>query len=85
MKKKEKNKNVVNQWGNGNDVIQTLWEFETLLRNDKNIFFVAFIQRGKPDFDGRSFLFPAIEESRDFFRLILTRFVICAIMWWTRE
>ena len=41
MKKKEKNKSVANLCGNGNDVTQTPWEFETLLRNDKNIFFVA--------------------------------------------
>ena len=35
MKKKENNKSVANQWGNGNDVTQTPCEFETLLRYDK--------------------------------------------------
>ena len=39
MRQIEKSKNVVNPWGNGNDVTQTPFEFETLLRYDKNIFF----------------------------------------------
>ena len=43
MKKKEKNKSVVNPWGNGSDV--TPFEFETLMQSTKNIFFVASIQR----------------------------------------
>ena len=44
MKKKENNKSVANQWGNGNDTTLPPFEFETLMQNAKNIFFVAFIQ-----------------------------------------
>ena len=39
MRQIEKSKNVVNPWGNGNDVTQTPLEFETLMQNAKNIFY----------------------------------------------
>ena len=42
MRQIEKSKNVVNPWGNGNDI--TPWKFEYLMQFLK-IFFVAFIQR----------------------------------------